>query len=111
MDDSPKKLNELPDHVQDDIRAAAKRQGFNSVEEFFSWERPQVTKTYTAVVERCNETNLFVGFVPGFAGAHAQAKTLEELNQNLQEVIAALLTDGEPELNEFVGVLNIPVTI
>jgi predicted RNase H-like HicB family nuclease len=61
-------------------------------------------KTYTAVVERCPETNLFVGYVPGFPGAHSQGATLDELNRNLQEVIDMLLEDGEPQLEaEFVG--------
>jgi predicted RNase H-like HicB family nuclease len=61
-------------------------------------------KTYTAVVERCPETNLFVGYVPGFPGAHSQGATLDELNRNLQEVIDMLLEDGEPQLeSEFVG--------
>ena len=61
-------------------------------------------KTYTAVVERCPETNLFVGYVPGFPGAHSQGATLDELNRNLQEVIDMLLEDGEPKLEaEFIG--------
>ncbi|MBI3876349.1 MAG: type II toxin-antitoxin system HicB family antitoxin [Verrucomicrobia bacterium] len=52
-------------------------------------------KTFTAVVERCPETQLFVGYVPGFPGAHSQAETLDELNQNLKEVIEMLLEDGD----------------
>jgi len=59
---------------------------------------------FTAVVEKCAETNLFVGYVPGFPGAHSQGETLDELNQNLREVIEMLLEDGEPTLSsEFVG--------
>ena len=62
------------------------------------------TKSYTAVVERYSDTGLFVGYVPGFPGAHSQAESLDELNRNLQEVIEMLLEDGEPKLNsEFVG--------
>jgi len=65
-------------------------------------------KTYTAVVERCPDTGLYVGYVPGFPGAHTQAKTLDQLNENLKEVIALLLVDGEPELDsEFVGLQNV----
>lgn len=61
-------------------------------------------KAFTAVIERCSETGLFVGYVPGFPGAHAQGATLDELNQNLREVIGMLLEDGEPVLEgEFVG--------
>jgi predicted RNase H-like HicB family nuclease len=53
-------------------------------------------RTFTAIVERDPETGLFVGYVPGFAGAHNQGETLDELNENLREVIAMLLEDGDP---------------
>ncbi|HSU84693.1 MAG TPA: type II toxin-antitoxin system HicB family antitoxin [Thermoanaerobaculia bacterium] len=53
-------------------------------------------KTYTAVIERCPDTGLNVGYVPGFPGAHTQAESLDELNTNLREVVAMLLEDGEP---------------
>ena len=67
-------------------------------------------RVYSAVVERCPQTKLFVGFVPGFPGAHSQGETLDELNRNLEEVIAMLLEDGEPKLeSEFVGVQNVAV--
>ena len=61
-------------------------------------------KTYTSVIEKCSATGLYVGFVPGFPGAHSQGETLDELKQNMQEVIEMLLDDGEPVLEgEFVG--------
>lgn len=61
-------------------------------------------QTYTAVVERCPDTGLYVGYVPGFQGAHSQGETLEELNRNLKEVIAMLLEEGRPALvGEYVG--------
>lgn len=61
-------------------------------------------RTYTAVVEKCPDTGFYVGYVPGFAGAHSQAESLDELQQNLHEVIAMLLEDGDPELEgHFVG--------
>jgi len=67
-------------------------------------------RAYTAVVERCPETGLYVGYVPGFAGAHSQGETLDELQRNLREVIEMLLEDGEPELDaEFVGIQSITV--
>jgi predicted RNase H-like HicB family nuclease len=53
-------------------------------------------KTYSAVVERDSDTGLLVGYVPGFPGAHTQAESLDELNENLREVIEMLLEDGEP---------------
>ncbi len=62
------------------------------------------THNFTAIVEKCAETGFFVGYVPGFPGAHSQAKTLDELNENLREVIEMLLEDGEPQFEtEFVG--------
>jgi predicted RNase H-like HicB family nuclease len=65
-------------------------------------------KHYTAVVERDPETGLYVGYVPGFSGAHSQAETLDELNRNLREVIGMLLEDGEPTMEtEFVGIQTV----
>lgn len=52
--------------------------------------------TYTAVIERCPDTGLYVGHVPGFPGAHSQGETLDELNANLREAIAMILEDGPP---------------
>ena len=67
-------------------------------------------KAFTAVIERCSDTGLYVGFVPGFAGAHSQGETLDELQRNLREVIEMLMEDGEPELEaEFVGTQSITV--
>lgn len=61
-------------------------------------------RAYTAVVERCPDTKLYVGYVPGFPGAHSQGATLEELRENLREVVRMLLEDGEPEMEaEFIG--------
>ena len=66
--------------------------------------------TFSAVIERCPETGLLVGYVPGFPGAHSQGETLDELQANLKEVIAMLLEDGEPALeSDFVGLQQISV--
>jgi predicted RNase H-like HicB family nuclease len=54
-------------------------------------------KTLLAAVEKCPQTGLYVGYVPGFPGAHAQAETLDELEKNLCEVLSMLLEDGGPE--------------
>lgn len=65
---------------------------------------------FTAVIEKCPDTNLYVGFVPGFPGAHSQGRSLDELNANLREVIDMLLEDGEPKLEaEFVGTQTVTV--
>lgn len=67
-------------------------------------------RNYSAVIERDPDTGLFVGFVPGFPGAHSQGATLDELNANLREVISMLLEDGEPVLeSEFIGVQNVAI--
>ena len=48
---------------------------------------------------------MFVGFVTGFAGAHSQGETLDELNRNLVEVIEMLLNDRNLHLQfENVGI-------
>ena len=60
------------------------------------------------VVERDPDTGVYVGYVPGFPGAHSQGETLDELNRNLKEVIALLLEDGDPQLEaEFVGIQTV----
>jgi predicted RNase H-like HicB family nuclease len=67
-------------------------------------------RSFTAVIERCPDTGLFVGYVPGFPGAHSQGATLDELHQNLLEVIGMLLEDGEPRLeSEFIGTQSVQV--
>ena len=59
---------------------------------------------FAAVVEKGQETDLFLGYTPRFPGVHTQGETLDELQSNLQEVIALLLEDGEPQLDaEFVS--------
>ena len=67
-------------------------------------------RNFTAVVERDPETGLFVGYIPGWTGAHSQGATLDELRENLREVVAMLLEDGEPRLEaEFIGTQSIAV--
>lgn len=65
-------------------------------------------RSYTAIVEHCPETGLYVGYVPGFPGAHSQGETIDELMDNLKEVLGMLLEDGDPKLeSEFVGTQNL----
>jgi predicted RNase H-like HicB family nuclease len=67
-------------------------------------------KTFPLIIEKCIDTGLFVGYVPGFPGAHSQGKTIEELRLNMIEVIEMILEDGEPELEgEFIGLQNLIV--
>lgn len=48
------------------------------------------------IIEQCEETNLFVGHIPGFPGAHSHGATLDELSVNMREVVSMLLEDDEP---------------
>lgn len=67
-------------------------------------------RTYTAVIEMCPDTGLYVGYIPGFPGAHSQGETLDELNQNLREVLQMLLEDGEPPMDaQYVGTQTLTV--
>ena len=73
-----------------------------------SLNEAEAVRTFSAVIERCADTGLLVGYVPGFPGAHSQGETLEELQVNLQEVITMLLEDGEPAMeSDFVGLQQI----
>lgn len=67
-------------------------------------------RSFTAIIEKCPDTGIYVGFVPGFPGAHSQGVNLDELQTNLREVIAMLLEDGDPpRQTEFVGTQNVAV--
>ena len=67
-------------------------------------------RSYRFVVERDPGTDLLVGYVPGWPGAHTQGADIDELQQNLREVIEMLLEDGEPALaSELIDVRIIQV--
>ncbi|MGH7603856.1 MAG: type II toxin-antitoxin system HicB family antitoxin [Gemmatimonadaceae bacterium] len=67
-------------------------------------------RTFTAVVERDPDTGTYVGYIPGFPGAHSQGDSVDELKTNLREVIEMLLEDGDPPLeSEFIGTQTIRV--
>ena len=69
-------------------------------------------KTFTVYIEFDPATKLYVGIVPGLAGAHTQGATLDELQQNLKEVIELCLEEyaGPTEdLPRFVGLQQIEI--
>ena len=71
-------------------------------------------KTFTAYLEWDPETKMYVGVVPGIRGAHTQAKSLDELNENLKEVLELCLEEyvGTPEdIPQFVGIQQIEVSL
>jgi predicted RNase H-like HicB family nuclease len=75
-----------------------------------SWDM----KTFTAYVEFDPETKLYVGIVLGIPGAHTQAETLDELNDNLKEVLELCLEEYEKtgeDMPKFVGIQQIEVAV
>ena len=67
-------------------------------------------RAYIYVVEKCSDTGMYVGYVPGFPGAHSQGESIDELRDNMQEVVEMLLEDGEPQLEaEFIGTETVKV--
>jgi len=72
--------------------------------------RGLIMKIYTSIIEKCPDTKYYVGYVPGFPGAHSQGETLDELQKNMKEVIEMLLEDGEPKMeSEFIGTQTLMV--
>ena len=64
------------------------------------------------VIQKDPDTGLFVGFVPGTAGLHSQAESIEELKLNLKEVINLYAEEGEPIIiPEYIGTEILEVTI
>ncbi|MBN1293906.1 MAG: type II toxin-antitoxin system HicB family antitoxin [Candidatus Latescibacteria bacterium] len=71
-------------------------------------------KTFTAYIEWDPDTKLYVGIVPGINGAHTQAKTLDELQKNLKEVLELCLEECSQSLADlpnFVGLQQIEVAL
>lgn len=73
-------------------------------------------RRFTAYVEFDPETKLYVGTVPSLSGAHTQGATLDELQRNLEEVVALCLEEKaaakEPiDDDSFVGIQQIAVNV
>ena len=62
-----------------------------------------------------NEIGQYIGIVPCLPGAHTQATTLDDLQDNLKDVIRLCLlelTDEEKaELPRFIGTHNISIAV
>ena len=58
---------------------------------------PRTDAHYTVIMECCPDTGLWVGYIPGFPGAHSQGETLDALDGNIKEVTAMILDDRAPE--------------
>ena len=67
----------------------------------------------TSYIERDPDSGMYVATVPSITGAHTQARTLDELNKNLKEVVELCLEelpqDERKQLPEFVGLSQIEV--
>ena len=50
-------------------------------------------KEFNYIVEKCDDTGLYVGYVRGIPGAHSQAESLDELRDNMKEVSELLLME------------------
>ena len=72
---------------------------------------PRHVKTFTAYVEWDPETDLYVGIVPGIPGGHTQARSLDELRQNLKEVLELCLEVEALDVPHFVGIQQIEIEI
>ena len=70
-----------------------------------------MTNDFDVVVEKDAE-GYYVASVPALHGCHTQAKSLDELMERVQEVIALCLEEQGPpeETLEFVGVQRVRVT-
>ncbi|MBW4516347.1 MAG: type II toxin-antitoxin system HicB family antitoxin [Timaviella obliquedivisa GSE-PSE-MK23-08B] len=70
-------------------------------------------QVFSAYVEYDPDTKLYVGIVPGVAGAHTQATSLDELQGNLKEVLELCLEEygHDPNLPRFVGIQQIEVGV
>ena len=70
--------------------------------------------TFIAYIEFDPETELYVGIVPGIPGAHTQASSLDELQENLKEVLSLCIEEygGDiKDLPRFVGLQQVEVNI
>lgn len=68
-------------------------------------------KTFTAYIEWDPVSRLYVGSIPGIAGAHTQAASLDELKDNLKEVLELCLEEQSTEdLPQFVGLQQIQLS-
>lgn len=67
-------------------------------------------KSYTAIIEQDTATGYYVAYIPDLPGAHTQAETLEELQDNLREVLTLVLDDKQQKTeSHFVGTQTVSI--
>lgn len=68
---------------------------------------------FPVVIEWDKGSEMYVATIPWLRGAHTQAKTLDELEKNVKEVVdlcvEEAIANGELDFPEFVGVHHIEV--
>ncbi len=69
------------------------------------------TYKFPVVIEK-DEDGLFIGIVPDLKGCHTQARTLDELEKRLKEVIGLCLSVEKKHFrqNEFIGLHQVELT-
>lgn len=72
--------------------------------------------TYTAHIEKDEESGLYYGYVPSLPGAHTQAEDIATLHVQLEEVVMLCLeelTDEEKETttSKFLGTHQVSVSV
>ena len=68
-------------------------------------------RTYTAVIERCPDTGLYVGYVPGFRARTHRRKPSTSSTRIFARSSSLLLEDGDPPRldAEFVGTHTVTI--
>ena len=59
---------------------------------------------FPVIIEKDEESGLFVAFVPDLPGCHTQAATLDELERNVREVVELCLEEALAQ-----GEINFPI--
>ena len=67
---------------------------------------------FTILIQKDQETGLYIGYVPGMTGAHSQGETIDELKNNLKEVISLCIEEGEPiSKTNFIGTEELEIAV
>lgn len=73
-----------------------------------------IIKIFTAYIEWDQESEMYIGVIPGIPGAHTQARTLDELRENLTEVLELCLEEYQDDFNKLpklIGLQQIEIAI
>lgn len=70
----------------------------------------KIPSVFTVVIEKDQDTGMYVGEVPGIPGCHSQGETIEKLMGNMREVLQLCLEEEKsqiPKLPKFIGTQQI----